>query len=167
MKLKWYCVHTHPLKETSIANRLSTQLGLEVYLPRVQLRKTIRRVRRTVIRPLFPRYIFCKFDHSTHYRAVRYASEVCDIVHFGASLAVVHPDLIQQLKDWSGKQLDIIDLGQEFSPGQSVEVIDGPLCGLRAIVSRATSDHERVMVLLGILETQVSLVIKRDHLAPA
>ena len=164
--MNWYCIHTHPQKEGPIARHLSGKLGLEVYLPRLRLRKTIRRVRRVVIRPLFPRYLFCRFDLSSHYRAVRFAPEVSNIVHLGANPAIVQPALIQQLKEWAGDQVDIVTLGLELRPGQTVEVTDGPMRGLQAIVSHAMSDRERVTVLLSILETQVNMVISRDQLSP-
>ena len=162
--VNWYCIHTRPQKEAAIAGHLSNKLGLEVYLPRLQLRKTIRRVRRTVLRPLFPRYLFCRLDLGTHYRAVRYAPEVCNIVHFGATPAIVQDALISQIKSWAGDQIDVVTLGLELSPGQTVEITDGPMRGLRAIISHAVSDRERVTVLLSILETEVRLVINRDQL---
>ena len=57
--MHWYCIHTRPQKEARVVAYLAT-LGLETYFPRLKRQKTIRRVRRIVTGPLFPRYPFCR-----------------------------------------------------------------------------------------------------------
>ena len=163
--MNWYCVHTRPQKEELLAEYLSSQLSLETYLPRLKVHKTIRRVRRQVICPLFPRYLFCRFDLSSHYRAVRYAKEAIDIVHFGGGPTVVQDELILDLRQWADGHAGATSGDPEFRPGQAVEVTSGPMLGLRGIVSQSMSDRERVRVLLHLLETQMQLVIRRDQLS--
>ncbi len=163
--MNWYCLHTRPQREELLAVHLTNELGLQTYLPRLKLRKTIRRVRREVVRPLFPRYLFCQFDLATHYRAVRYAKEAIDIVRLGGGPTVVSPTLIRELKLWADGQLERGLAKDEFFPGQAVEVTDGPMLGLKGIISESMSDRERVRVLLHLLDVDVKLVIQRDQLA--
>ena len=115
--MNWYCIQTRPSKEGPTAGFLNTHFGLEVYFPKLKRRKTIRRVWREVVSPLFPRYLFCRFDPAMHFRAVRYASDVSGVVSFGDRPAVVSDDLIRELKDWAGDQLDLISADQDFRVG--------------------------------------------------
>jgi transcriptional antiterminator RfaH len=163
--MHWYCLQTRPTKEMQAAGFLYTHFGLEVYLPKLKRRRTIRRVWREVISPLFPRYVFCRFDPAIHFRAVRFASDVTNIVSFGDRPAIVSEDLIRELKGWAGDQLDLISADQDFRAGDSVQVVAGPMQGLRATILHAKSDRQRVTVLLSLLESPAQMVIDRSKLA--
>jgi transcriptional antiterminator RfaH len=163
--LYWYCIQTRPAKERRTAAFLGAHYGMEVYFPRIRQRKTIRRVRREVVSPLFPRYLFCRFDAGVHLRAVRYTSEVTSVVSFGGRPAVVADSLIGELKRWAGDEVDLIVADPDFRPGETVEVVDGPMQGLRAVILHAKNDRERVTVLLSLLAAPVQMVIDRSKLS--
>ncbi len=163
--MNWYCVHTRPLKEEHAVSFCRETLGLETYYPRLRRQKTIRRVRRIVTGPLFPRYMFCHFDMASHYRAVRYAPEVIDVVSFGGKPAVVEDALIGELRSWAGEAVDVITLQPSLRPGDRVEITDGPMRGLQAVILHGRDDRERVTVLLSILECQAQMMISRTQLA--
>jgi transcriptional antiterminator RfaH len=164
--LNWYCVHTKPLREKQAVEQLSAHLGFEVYFPRIRIQKTIRRVRRQVTEPLFPRYLFCRFDISSHYRAVRYAHDVVNLVSFGDEPAVVAGQLIEDLKSWAGENR-FFTPAPAFSSGDHVQIAFGPMQGLQAVILEARSDSERVAVLLSILGCEARLTIDRGQLARA
>jgi len=163
--MNWYCVHTRPLKEQQVATHFHQMLGLELYFPRLRRQKTIRRIRRVVTSPLFPRYLFCRFDPLLRYRAVRYAPDVIEVVRFGEYPAVVGDGIIETLKDWAGESVDIITLQPDLSPGDQVEITDGPMRGLHAVILNSRNDRERVTVLLSILECGARMLIGRSQLA--
>jgi transcriptional antiterminator RfaH len=165
MIMNWYCIHTRPLKEQLVASHFEEMLGLETYFPRLRRLKTIRRVRRVVTNPLFPRYLFCRFDPFLGYRAVRYTPEVIAVVRFGEHPAVVDDAIIETLKDWAGESVDIITLQPDLSPGDQVEITDGPMRGLQAIILNSRHDSDRVTVLLSILECGARMMIGRSQLA--
>jgi transcription antitermination factor NusG len=165
--MNWYCVHTKPQKEHLVAAFLQENLGLETYFPRLRQQKTIRRVRRVVTSPLFPRYLFSRFDPSSHYRPVRYAPEMIDVVNFGGRPAVVGDSMIDELRIWAGEEVDLITLQPDFRPGDRVEIIDGPMRGLPAIILHSNNDSDRVAVLLSLLESSAHLHINRSQLARA
>lgn len=162
--MNWYCVHTRPLKESQTAGYLRETLGLETYFPRLKCRKIIRRVRRVVTRPLFPRYLFCRFDPGMQFRAVRYAPEVIGVVSFGERPAVVSDVLIAELQSWAGEALDVIELQPGLRPGDLVEITHGPMRGLQAVILNERSDRDRVAVLLSILEREARVIIDRSQL---
>jgi len=165
MFMNWYCIQTRPAKEAQTAGFLYTNFGLEVYFPRLKRRKTIRRVRREVVSPLFPRYLFCRFDLADHYRAVRYAADVSSVVSRGSRPAVVSDDLILELRNWAGDQLDLIAADEDFRVGETVQVVSGPMQGLRATILHAPSDRQRVAVLLSLLQCSAQMVIDRSMIA--
>lgn len=163
--MNWYCIHTRPLKENNVVAYLHETLGLETYFPRLKRQKTIRRVRRVVTGPLFPRYLFCNFDLSVRYRAVRYAPEVIDVVSFGERPAVVDDAMIAELRSWAGEAVDVITIQPSLRPGDQVEITDGPMRGLQAVILNSRNDRDRVTVLLSILECGAQMMISRSQLA--
>ena len=162
--MNWYCIHTKPLREEYVAANLAETLGVETYLPRLRRQKTIRRVRRVVTGPLFPRYLFCHFDLGTRYRAVRYAADVAGIVSFGAEPAEVADVMIDELRRWAGEALDLTAIQPEFGRGDLVEIVDGPLRGLQAVILHQRNDRDRVAVLLSLLEYGAQMMISRAQL---
>jgi transcriptional antiterminator RfaH len=165
MTMNWYCVHTKPLKEQQVATHFHKMLGLEMYFPRLRRQKTIRRVRRVVTSPLFPRYLFCRFDPSLRYRAVRYAPDVIEVVSFGEHPTVVDDGIIEKLKNWAGDAVDVITIQPGLRPGDLVEITDGPMRGLQAVIRHSRNDRDRVTVLLSILECGAKMMINRSQLA--
>jgi transcriptional antiterminator RfaH len=163
--VNWYCIHTKPRREQQVTTYLSGRLGVETYFPRLKRQKTIRRVRRTVTGPLFPRYLFSRFDLAGQYRAVRYAPEVIDVVSVGSRPAIVSDDLISELKLWAGEAVDLITIQPDLSPGDRVDIIDGPMRGLPAVILHIKNDSDRVAVLLSILECGAKMLIDRSQLA--
>jgi transcriptional antiterminator RfaH len=164
--MNWYCIHTRPQREQFVAEQLGTFLGLEVYFPTIRLTKTIRRVRREVVEPLFPRYLFCRCEMTADYRAVRYARDVIDLVSFGSQPVQVEEQLIDQIKSWAATT-DLPSHASSLAAGEQVEITFGPMQGLHAVILDAQNDHERVAVLLSILGCDARLTIDRSLLARA
>ena len=163
--MNWYCIYTKPLKEQPAAKFFRETIGLETYFPLLKRQKTIRRVRRVVTKPLFPRYLFCRFDPAAWYRAVRYSPEVVDVVSFGGQPVIVADELIAEMKRWAGAAVDVITLEPSLRPGDEVEITDGPMRGLRAVILHDRNDRNRVAVLLSVLEFQAQMLISRSQLA--
>jgi transcriptional antiterminator RfaH len=166
-RLNWYCIHAKPRKESRVAEHLRATLGLETYFPYLRRPRTIRRVRRVVSEPLFPRYLFCRFDFQQGCRAVRYAPDVSAIVNFGGITAVVDETLIEGIKSWAGDGIDAIDLEPTLHSGDPVVVTDGPLRGLEGVISGEIDGQKRVAVVLSILERSVKVTISRWQISPA
>jgi transcriptional antiterminator RfaH len=160
----WYCLHTKPLKEAQVASYCTAQLGLQTYFPRLRQHRVIRRQRRFVIRPLFPRYLFCRFDAAILYRAVRYAPEILDIVSSGNAPTVVPEVLIENLQSWAGNEVDIFTLQPTFRVGDQVEVTGGPLQGFSGTILKEVEERARVIILLSFLHNGAHLSVDRRDL---
>jgi len=161
--MKWYCLYTHPQKEGLVARQLGRMSGLECYYPKLKQRVTIRRVKREAIRPLFPRYLFCRFDASASYRLVRYSSEVVSVVNIGGEPIEVNECIIEGLKAraTAAGVSDEILVEPELNPGTKMMIVSGCMRGLEGLFLRPMSGSERVAILLSTLNA--SVVVERSQ----
>lgn len=163
--MNWYCIHARPKREHQAIEQITSQLGYEVYFPKLKRKKTIRRVRREVTEPLFPRYFFCRFDLSTGYRAIRYTHDVLDIVSFGSSPAIVDDSLVDDLRKWTSEAGETIQVGPAFALGEQVSISAGPMQGLQAMIVEDKPEEDRVAVLLWILGCGARAMVPRTQIA--
>ena len=142
----WYAVNTKPHQEQQAAQNLQA-LGVEVFCPRVNRRRTIRRKVQNVTRPLFPGYLFALCDLATQFRPVSYARGVRKIVAFGPTPTPVDEEIINKIRARLVNGC-LIAPGVSLKPGQTVCIQNGPLKGMEAIFESEMSDCQRVVVLL-------------------
>jgi transcription antitermination factor NusG len=90
-----------------------------------------------------------------------------DVVSFGGRPAVVGDSLVDELKSWAGEALDLITIQPDFQPGDRVEIVDGPMRGLPAVILHDNNESDRVAVLLSLLEYGAQMNISRSQLARA
>jgi transcriptional antiterminator RfaH len=152
--MSWYCVQTHARAEEKAHANLEAQ-GYVSYLPS-QLKRIAHARRITwARRPLFPRYLFVRVEENEAWRPIRSTFGVTDIIAFGEKPTPVPESLIAELKQAEDADgLIVIGRHAQFERGQSVEISDGPLAGQAAIFD-CVADHERVFILLDLLNRQV------------
>jgi transcriptional antiterminator RfaH len=159
----WFCLRTHPKHEHFAAAHLRKMRDVEVFLPRIRFKRSSRQALAWVTEALFPGYLFARFDWNTHLRQVKHARGVRDIVHFGNNWPVISDSIINQLHEAMGPtELHLVC--REFSPGDAVQLADGSLRGLRAIVSRVMPGRKRVEVLMELLGRQTGIELTVDLL---
>jgi hypothetical protein len=96
---------------------------------------------------IFSRYLCCRFDLGPHFRAVKYAPEVPDVVTFGSQPAAVADTLLAGLKF-----------------GNRVVINAGSFRGVEAAIYRGQRNRERVAVMLSRLASnEQKLVIDRSQ----
>lgn len=161
--LSWFLVHVKPRAEKVSALHLD-QLGLEAFCPQIKQEKIIRRVRREVVGPLFPGYVFVKFDPMFHYRAVQYATGVRRVVSFGDTLARVDSSLIESVRARITQGCVYVS-NCSFQPGQKVRIHDGLLKGFEAVFECEMSDRRRVTLLLDTVAYQARVIVPVDQIA--
>jgi transcriptional antiterminator RfaH len=153
--MNWYVIRTKPQQERVAAFHLA-QLPVETYLPLLKHMKRIRHIEKLVLEPLFPRYLFAKFDIKPGYRAVSFSKGVHKIVEFGSKPAEVSDALIDGIK--SRMSDGYIALEKErFKQGQVVQIAGGPLSGLEAVFVKELKDQDRVLLLLRMLGQHAKL----------
>lgn len=149
----WYVVNAKSRCE-AIASASLERHGVEVFLPMLRERKVFRGKCGLTTSPLFPRYLFAKFNVSSQLRAVTYARGVKSIVTFGSGPAMVDESIIRAIR--SQITDGVIELSEHrFSPGQVVRIQDGPLCGLEAVFEKRLGGTSRAVLLLKAISFQV------------
>ncbi|MDT7041988.1 transcription termination/antitermination protein NusG [Candidatus Nitronereus thalassa] len=159
----WFLVHVKNRAEKASGQNLD-QLGLESFCPHRKQEKIIRRVRREVILPLFPGYLFVKFDPAVQFRAVQFCTGVLRVVTFGDTLARVDSSIIEAMRDRMTQGWVDMSNCTPFQPGQKVRIQDGPLRGLEAVFESEMSDRQRVTLLLKTVAYQARVVMPVDQI---
>jgi transcriptional antiterminator RfaH len=157
----WYVANTKPRQET-IAQWNLDRVGVEAFCPQLKQNKVIRRKKQVVVGPLFPGYLFVRFDVDTHYRAVNYAQGVRGVVAFDSVPAKVEEEMINSIKSRLEDGCVTIK-PPSFSPGETLRIQDGPFDGLEAIFEREMTTQQRVVVLLKALSYQARVVVDLEN----
>ncbi len=159
----WYALYVHARKESFVASQLQGN-GLECFLPTYKsVRKWSDRVKE-VDQPLFPSYLFCRFDYQDR-RAVVMTSGVLQIVGNGRTALPVADDEISAIQK-------AISSGTSHQPwpyievGERVRVARGTLSGLEGILINLKGNH-RVVLSVSLLQRSVALEVDLAWLVPA
>ena len=147
--MNWYAVHTKPRQESVAQSGLQRE-GVETFFPKLKIKRTIRRKYLWVTGPLFPCYIFARFDIGRSARLVKYANGVTNIVSFGGKPATVEEAIILSILAHCEQDIVTI-LPPTLKAGDHVEIQEGPFRGLHGIFERELSGSERVSILLECL----------------
>jgi transcriptional antiterminator NusG len=159
--LCWYALRTRSNHE-KIAAAFLEDRGFEQFLPlcRAPKRWSDRTMDSSV--PLFPGYLFCRFDG--RYRTpILGALGVVSIVAFGDKLAQIDDGEIEAIRKAFGS-------GQNMEPypylheGQQIRVEKGPLRGLEGILVKKRS--WRIVISVQLLRRSVAVEIDPDSIAP-
>jgi transcriptional antiterminator RfaH len=159
----WYAVNTKARCEAVACASLERH-GVEVFLPMLREQKVLRGKCGSTTSPLFPRYLFAKFDVSSQLRAVTYARGVKSLVAFGSGPSMVDESIIHAIR--SQLTEGVIELPEDrFSPGQIVRIQNGPLCGLEAVFERKLNGTSRAVLLLKAICFQARVILESRYVA--
>jgi len=164
---RWYVAQTHPRAEAKAAAHLNRQ-GFATYLPRYLKRRRHARRVETIAAPLFPRYLFIAVDMATQrWRSIQSTIGVMRLVCNGDEPASINSRIIDDLKRRESEHGFIeLDRQLKFRPGDKLRVIEGPFCDSLGLFE-ASSDNERVTILLDLLGRKVRVVMDAELVAAA
>ena len=158
--IAWYAVHTRPQAEAKALENLLRQ-GYEAYLPRYRTEIRHARRRQTVLRPLFPRYLFAGIDREAmRWRPILSTVGVSDLVRSGDEPLPVAREIVEALRAQEGagtfdslahRRLPPVGELVRISAGAFEDMI-GRLIELR--------EQDRVVVLLDLLGRKVRAQIE-------
>ena len=163
-KMQWYSVYTKPKREDTVAGSLENA-GIEVFNPRLKQKKYLQGAYRNKISPLFPCYVFVKFEPETTSHMIKYTRGVRRIV--GGDIPwPVSDEIIDLIRNQEEDGIVTIKPPQ-FKYGDSVAINDGPLSGLKGIFEKELNGQERVVLLLSSIEYQARAVVDKAFLVMA
>ena len=145
------------IKPNALA-RASTNLERQGFAPFAPYRNRVKRVGsrlRSVRDPLFPGYVFVRFDpRTTPWRKINSTYGVSRLVTLQKDTPTpVPPGLVEALSAHAGPDGEV-ELAPQLSVGDDVRVISGPFVDLLGRIE-ALSGPERVTVLLDMMGQSV------------
>lgn len=153
---RWYVINTRPKKEFQV-ERLLEEGGFDVYNPKYKQEGTIR--------PFFTGYEFVLFDFPEQYRLIKYTRGVKNLVGNEVGPIPVSDTIIHEIK---AREIDgFIELekyGREPSVGDEIQVMEGPLKGLKGLFKKELSGKDRAMILLNYVSYQGQLIIEKKKI---
>lgn len=157
----WYCVHTKSKCEhIAAAHLIQLSPDFEVFSPRLRYLKKTARGKVWFTEALFPGYVFAHFSLGLWLRAVNHTASVLRVVSFGGRHPTV-PDEVIEL--WRSKVNDdaVITVQEQLEKGDEIEIVEGPLRGLKTVITQVLPAKERVKILLEMLgnEREVELAV--------
>jgi len=156
---RWYVVHTQPHNEERADANLRRQ-GFATYLPRFQRTRRHARRTETVVRPLFPRYLFVAIDLTRdRWRAIHSTFGVSHLVQAGDEPLSVPLGVVEEIRAREdGAGLVKLGLPPGIVPGSPVRLIDGIFQDAKGVLERVADDR-RVAVLLELLGREVRVFV--------
>ena len=158
----WYAIQTRTRRERSIANLLSGK-GYEIFLPTYVPEPREGHRSKEVSSPLFPGYLFCRFDVQKRL-PILVTPGVVGVVGQGRVPTPIPLSEISAIQS-------LISSGVSPEPwpylecGQRVQIADHALQGLEGILVGHKGNH-RIVVSVTLLRRSVALEIDRACVIP-
>ncbi|HEY4288979.1 MAG TPA: UpxY family transcription antiterminator [Puia sp.] len=145
----WYLLYTRPHQEQKVVAELNDN-DVQVYLPYMKVRKQWSDRIKTVRVPLFPSYVFVYLRNLQEFFTCSSVEGAYDYVRCGKEAARVREEVIDSVRMIEqGENLELSD--EYFNPGEKVQILQGPLCGLTCEVVRK-SGKDKIMVRVNLLK---------------
>jgi transcriptional antiterminator RfaH len=148
----WYVIQTKPKKEEEATSYLSTK-GVEIFSPLIEAYNTRNAKVTKELKPLFPGYIFGKFDLEQNYPLVRWGRGVKCVLGFGGYPVSVSEEVVEIIKGRTDAR-GVVRVKGDYKPNDLVRIKTGPLKDLLGIFDRWVSESERVRILLNLIGYQ-------------
>jgi len=152
----WYVLNTKPKKEFQV-ERLFAEGGITYYNP------IYRHENRT--KPFFPGYGFVCFDFPSQFQLVKYTRGVKRVVGNEEGPIPISENVIQAIRAREVEGfIELFKYGEDPDIGDEVEIMEGPMKGLRGLFQRDMTEKERVVILLNYVSYQGQLIIEKKKL---
>lgn len=159
--LQWYVIQTGPKQEERAAQNLSAW-SVETFFPRLMARRRNNFTGNLInaVVPMFPRYIFARFDSGRSMHKINNTRGVHYIVSFGGHPAPVDDSIIALIQAQMGDD-GLVQLGSEFKNGDEVKIKEGVLKDFAGVFDHRINNTDRVEILLTAVSFQGRIVIDR------
>lgn len=159
---RWYVIYSKTNEEDRV-NRNLMAWGLETFYPRIKKKQLNEFTGKATYfsRPLFPRYIFARFDAETSLHKVSNSRGVQRVLNINYVPVPVDEEIVALIQSRVTED-GFVSLDEPFRRGDEVRIKDGSLKGMNGIFDRTMKDKSRIMILLTAINYQASLVVERD-----
>lgn len=162
-QLRWYALRTKSRHEKLVRDRLESQ-GVEPLLPTVRRLSHWRDRTKEIEVPLFSGYCFVRFSWPNRLPVLK-VSGVVDIVGSSCRPESIPDEEIAALKALMDSVLPY-DAHPYLREGMTVEVVRGPLEGVRGILLRK-GKHHRLVIGVRLIQQAAAVEIDVNDVVPA
>ncbi len=155
----WYVVQTKPGNEHRVNTNLLNQ-EIETFLPLFKAHQLSngRMVQR--VKPLFPSYLFARFNVIPHYGRVRWTRGVNKVLGSGEGPIPISEKVIEVIQSRMGED-NLVRLENELKEGDTVQITSGPLKNLMGVFEKKMSNQGRVRILLSLIGVDIPVQISQ------
>ncbi|SKA86708.1 transcriptional antiterminator RfaH [Prosthecobacter debontii] len=161
----WYVIHTKPKCEHLAAALMRGLPGVETFCPRIRFQRSTRRGKVWFVEALFPSYFFARFIPLNSQRAVKHSQNVIRIVDFGGQMVSVPDSVIESVRS-EMDHLEVKEVKAGLHVGDTVELTEGPMRGLKGIVNSIHDGQDRVKILMEFLGRQSLIEVESSKVLP-
>jgi len=157
----WYAIYTHPHQEDRVQANLNL-LSVQTFYPQIHEKPRQSTAVRpaSTPKPLFPGYLFARFNLQTSLHNITFTRGVRHVVRFGACAAEVDDDIIATMQARREKD-HCIRIGDVLAIGDQVEIKSGLFAKFRGVFSAELSGAQRVVILHEALNYGNRLVVDK------
>jgi transcription antitermination factor NusG len=162
VNLPWFALQVRARQEASVGEQLKGQ-GYERFLPFYKLRKRWSDRIKEMEAPLFPGYLFCRFNPHDRLPILK-TPGVIQIVGFNSIPAAVDESEILSIQR-------LVASGVQHQPcpflvvGDRVRISAGPLLGLEGLLTDIKGSH-RLVLSVSLLQRSVAVEIDSAFITP-
>jgi transcriptional antiterminator RfaH len=156
----WYAIHTNPKQE----NRADCNLRawhIETFAPKIRDRRYNRYTGKAtyVTKPLFPGYIFARFDAGALLHKISFTRGVQRVVSIDGWPTPINDEIIEMIQSREDSD-GFIRIGEELRHGDKVMISEGPLRNFIGVFEAKLKDEERASILLNTVSYQNRVLIE-------
>jgi transcriptional antiterminator RfaH len=160
----WMVVNTRPHAENTALDNLHRQ-AFDAYCPMLRRHRSHARSVTSVLRPLFPGYLFVRAGPELgRWRPILSTYGVRNVVRAGEKPSVIDNGFIASLK---AREIDgaIVRPASPYRIGQKVRIAGGAFDGIVATIIELDAD-DRVVVLLELMKHTTKATLNSEQLTP-
>jgi transcriptional antiterminator RfaH len=163
--INWYCLYTKAKQEDIVTFKLLKHDGIQIFNPKLKLKKFVRGNLKEVVEELFPCYIFSRFDPFQYYHMIKYTRGVKRIVGNKEGYPfIIDEGLLEGLRQ--RMQNGYLHLEPtDFPKGGPVLIKEGPFKGLEGILLKEIKASDRVLILLNTLHYSAKVQVEKVFLS--
>jgi transcription antitermination factor NusG len=154
----WFAVRVKSNRENVVVTSLAGK-GYKTFLPTFQVRGLNKAL---TARPLFPGYVFCRFDVRRRLPILMLPA-VVHIVGIGKTPMAIDDEEIASLRLAVNSRLPVAQI--EYTTGERVLIDTGPLAGAKGVVSGRKNN--RLIVSVTLLQRSIAVEMYSNWLTPA
>jgi transcription antitermination factor NusG/acyl carrier protein len=156
--LQWYLIKTHPGQESRAEANLKAW-QLETLMPKLKVRKKHPWAMVEELLPLFPRYVFARFNAAELLHKVVFTRGIYSVVSFENTPTPVESSIIALLQSRVDSE-GIVLAGEYFRPHDELEKPE-PIRNFMRVFDEELKVNDRINILLTTVREQALLTLKR------